>query len=85
MYDMFMENIPYKKWSKRIIQILNGHGIYDGIVTDLGCGTGCLTQLLAEANSFDVKIAKPKNGTKGNIISLKSYLEIQKQILESAV
>lgn len=42
------------------------------------------TQSLAEANSFDVKIAKPKAGTKGNIISLKSYLEIQKQILESA-
>jgi len=41
------------------------------------------TQSLAEANSFDVKIAKPKAGTKGNIISLKSYLEIQKQILES--
>ena len=49
VYDMFMENIPYQKWSKRIIQILNGYGIYDGIVTDLGCGTGCLTQLLAEA------------------------------------
>ena len=29
------------------------------------------TQSLAEANSFDVKIAKPKAGTKGNIISLK--------------
>lgn len=42
------------------------------------------TQSLAEANSFDVKIAKPKAGTKGNIISLKSYLEIQKQILERA-
>ena len=42
------------------------------------------TQSLAEANSFDVEISKPKAGTKGNIISLKSYLEIQKQILESA-
>lgn len=42
------------------------------------------TQSLAEANSFDVKIAKPKSGTQGNITSLKSYLEIQKQILESA-
>lgn len=42
------------------------------------------TQSLAEANSFEVKIAEPKKGTKGNIVSLKSYLEIQKQILENA-
>ena len=41
------------------------------------------TEALAKANSYDVKIAKPKTGTKGNITSLKSYLEIQKQILES--
>ena len=42
------------------------------------------TESLAKDNSFDVKIMKPKHGTKGNIISLKSYLEIQKQILENA-
>lgn len=43
------------------------------------------TEQLAKANSFDVKVRAPKSGTEGNIISLKSYLEIQKQILESAV
>jgi len=42
------------------------------------------TEKLAKVNGFDVKIAKPKHGTQGNIISLKSYLEIQKQILTSA-
>ena len=40
------------------------------------------TQMLANANSYEVNIDKPKKGTKGNIVSLKSYLEIQKQILE---
>lgn len=42
------------------------------------------TEALAKANSFDIKIAKPKKGKQGNIISLKSYLEVQKQILELA-
>lgn len=40
------------------------------------------TESLAKANDYDVKVSKPKSGTNGNIVSLKSYLEIQKDILE---
>lgn len=40
------------------------------------------TESLAKANAYDVKVSKPKSGTNGNIVSLKSYLEIQKDILE---
>lgn len=42
------------------------------------------TESLAKANEFEIKIAKPKSGTQGSITSLKSYLELQKQILEKA-
>ena len=42
------------------------------------------TELLAKANEVEVKITKPKTGMQGCITSLKSYLEIQKQILELA-
>ena len=42
------------------------------------------TELLAKANSFDAKILKPQSDMKGKIESLKSYLKIQKQILQSA-
>lgn len=42
------------------------------------------TEALAKANSYDIEIAKPKKGKQGNITSLKSYLEVQKQILENA-
>lgn len=42
------------------------------------------TETLAKANEYEVKIAKPKKSTQGSITSLKSYLEIQKQILDSA-
>ncbi|MCX4299896.1 MAG: hypothetical protein OSJ73_23265 [Lachnospiraceae bacterium] len=42
------------------------------------------TESLAHANSFEIKIVKPKLESDGTIENLKSYLEIQKQILESA-
>ena len=41
------------------------------------------TEELAKANSYNIKVAKPKKGKQGNITSLKSYLEVQKQILEN--
>lgn len=40
------------------------------------------TESLARANEIDIQVVKPKNGAKGSIESLKSYLEIQKKILE---
>lgn len=53
VYDMFMDNIPYEDWSKYIISLLNEYGIKDGLVLDLGCGTGKLTNLLSDAG-FDM-------------------------------
>ena len=49
VYDLFMDQVPYEKWSGRIIQILIAYGIRDGLVLDLGCGTGSMTELLAGA------------------------------------
>ena len=49
VYDLFMDQVPYEKWSGRIIQILSAYGIRDGLVLDLGCGTGSMTELLAGA------------------------------------
>ena len=49
VYDLFMDQVPYEKWSGRIMQILSAYGIRDGLVLDLGCGTGSMTELLAGA------------------------------------
>lgn len=48
VYDMFMDNIPYEEWCEYIVNLLKEHGIDSGIVLDLGCGTGTLTELLAD-------------------------------------
>lgn len=49
VYDTFMDNIPYEEWAEYLIDLLKEYGISDGLVLDLGCGTGNMTELLATA------------------------------------
>ena len=49
VYDTFMDNIPYEEWAEYLIDLLKEYGIQDGLVLDLGCGTGNMTELLAAA------------------------------------
>ena len=48
LYDIFMDNIPYKEWSIYLKSLLTEYNINNGIILDLGCGTGNMTELLAE-------------------------------------
>lgn len=49
VYDMFMDNINYEDWGNYLIERLREYGISEGLVLELGCGTGSMTELLAEA------------------------------------
>ncbi|MDO4330639.1 MAG: class I SAM-dependent methyltransferase [Lachnospiraceae bacterium] len=49
VYDMFMDNIPYEEWCGYLMGLLQEYGVSDGLVLDLGCGTGTMTELLAKA------------------------------------
>ena len=43
VYDKFMDNVPYKEWGKYLKSLLEEQGISDGLMLELGCGTGSLT------------------------------------------
>ncbi len=49
VYDTFMDEVPYDEWARYLIAELNKNGIEDGLVLDLGCGTGQMTGRLADA------------------------------------
>lgn len=49
VYDMFMDNIPYGEWCEYLTGLLKEYGIDKGLVLDMGCGTGSLTERLSEA------------------------------------
>lgn len=49
LYDIFMDNIPYEDWCSYLTSLLRDYGIENGLVAELGCGTGAMTMLLANA------------------------------------
>ena len=53
VYDLFMDNIPYGEWTEYVKELFAEEGITEGILLDLGCGTGSVTELLAKAG-FDM-------------------------------
>ncbi len=48
VYDTFMDNVPYKEWSEYLAGLLREYGVKDGLVLELGCGTGSITRRLFE-------------------------------------
>ena len=53
VYDLFMDNIPYEEWCEYLTGLLKDQGIEEGLVLELGCGTGNMTRLLAQ-NGYDM-------------------------------
>ena len=53
VYDLFMDNVPYDDWCELYADILKEHKITEGILLDLGCGTGAMTRRFAK-KGFDM-------------------------------
>lgn len=77
VYDDFMDNIPYDEWAGYVTSLLKEKGIEEGLLLDLGCGTGNITQRLARSgydmigvdNSAEMlEIAQEKNIEEGSQI-----------------
>lgn len=53
VYDILMDNVNYKEWGKYIISLLREYNINEGLVLELGCGTGNICEILAK-RGYDV-------------------------------
>lgn len=49
VYETFMDNVPYEEWAEYLTGLLKEYGIREGLIAELGCGTGTMTRLLAKA------------------------------------
>lgn len=47
VYDTFMDETPYEEWCEHVVGFLKQYGIQEGLVLDLGCGTGTMTEYMA--------------------------------------
>lgn len=48
VYDIFMDNIDYDEWCDYVHDLLRAENVESGLVLDLGCGTGSLTERLSK-------------------------------------
>ena len=49
VYDLFMDNVDYDAWAEDLLRHLKHYGVESGLIAELGCGTGNLTERLAAA------------------------------------
>jgi len=53
VYDMFMDNVPYDEWTDYVQQLLNKYNINNGLLLELGCGTGSMARRMS-GKGFDM-------------------------------
>lgn len=49
VYDTFMNNVPYQEWFRYLISLFREQGVQAGLMLELGCGTGAMTERMAGA------------------------------------
>lgn len=53
VYDIFMDETPYEEWAEFIHKLVVKMGINKGLLLDLGCGTGTMSEIFAKME-YDV-------------------------------
>ena len=48
VYDEFMDNVPYEEWAAYLHGLFEEYQITEGLMCELGCGTGSMTERMAD-------------------------------------
>lgn len=48
VYDLFMNNVPYQEWADYLSSLFQKYGVPCGLMLELGCGTGTMTERMAD-------------------------------------
>lgn len=48
VYDQFMNNVLYERWAEYLKGLFLEYGVRNGLMLELGCGTGTMTEQMAE-------------------------------------
>lgn len=78
VYDIFMDNVPYQEWAEGIIKQLKKYKIEDGLVLDLGCGTG---RLCEELDNHGYDMIGIDNAEEMLLVAMEKREEHQRDVL----
>ena len=90
VYDELMDNVPYDEWAAFLREKLLENGVDQGLICELGCGTGNITQRLACMgydmigidSSYDMLAIAREKQLEENDSSVNSILYLQQDMRE---
>ena len=82
VYDLFMDNIPYDQWCEYLVTLLKKYGVDDGLVLELGCGTGNISEALRRKGYDMIGI---DNSAEMLSVAIEKSMEVEDETLPQAL
>ena len=82
VYDLFMDNIPYEQWCEYLVTLLKKYNVDDGLVLELGCGTGNISEALRRKGYDMIGI---DNSAEMLSVAIEKSMEVEDDTLPQAL
>ena len=82
VYDLFMDNIPYDEWCEYLVKLLKQYDVNDGLVLELGCGTGNISEALRKKGYDMIGI---DNSAEMLSVAIEKSMDVEDETLPQAL